>query len=109
MNPWTRADTKHWITQLEHRIADFEYYRAKTTEWCKQQEVYSERVVLMCHIMALVWVSHLRNEQISRQELFELLGIENWEDVEEAVFEFNPKYELLTLEELLEAIVDSFQ
>jgi hypothetical protein len=108
MKPWTRDDTKQWIAQLEHRIEDIEFYLKRTLEWCEENEIYSDKAIFVCSIMALVWVSHLRNEPISKHELFEILGIENWENVDDAVFEFNPAYETMELEELLQFVVSSF-
>lgn len=108
MKPWTRDDTKEWVTQLENRIEDIQFYLKRTLEWCEENDVYSDKIIFVCSIMALVWVSHLRNEPISKHELFEILGIENWEDIEDAVFEFNPIYEDMELEELLAFVVSSF-
>jgi len=105
--PWTRDQTKHWVAQLENRIEDIEYYLRRTVEWCEENDVYSDNHVFVCSVMTLAWVSHLRGEDISRREIFEILGIENWNAIEDAVLEFNPKYEDLQLEELLELIVDS--
>ena len=106
--PWTRDNTKHWVAQLENRIEDIEFYLRRTIEWCEENEVYSDNTVFVCSVMAIAWVCHLRNEELSRQEIFEILGVENWEAVEDAVLEFNPKYEDMELEDLLELVVSSF-
>lgn len=108
MNPWDREDTREWIAQLETRIEDLQYYLSRTQQWCSENEIQSDRIIFVCSIMALVWVCHLRNENISKQELLELLKIENWESIEDATFEFNPAYEDLELEELLTIVVRSF-
>ena len=108
MKPWTREDTQHWIAQLENRIEDIQFYLSRAHEWCEENDVYSDKIIFVCSIMALVWVSHLRNEPISKHELFEILGIEDWENIEDAVFEFNPIYEDMELEELLQFVVSSF-
>lgn len=108
MKPWERDDTKLWIAQLENRIEDLQFYLSRALEWCKDNEVYSDRVIFVCSMMTMVWVSHLRNEPISKHELFEILGVANWESVDDAVFGFNPEYESMELEELLETIVRSF-
>jgi hypothetical protein len=105
---WTRDNTKHWVAQLENRIEDIEFYLRRTVEWCEENEVYSDNTVFVCSVMALTWVCHLRGEEISRRELFEILGIENWNAIEDAVLELNPKYEEMQLEELLELVVSSF-
>ena len=106
--PWSRDDTKHWVAQLENRIEDIEFYLKRTVEWCDENEVYSDNLVFVCSVMTIAWVSHLRNEELSRREVFEILGIDNWNAIEDAVLEFNPKYEDMQLEELLELVVSSF-
>ena len=108
MKPWTRDDTKEWIAQLEHRIEDIHFYLNRSIEWCEENDVYSDKIIFVCSIMSIVWVCHLRNEPISKHELFEILGIEDWENIEDAVFEFNPIYEDMELEELLQFVVSSF-
>ena len=106
--PWSRDDTKYWVAQLENRIEDIEFYLKRTIEWCEENEVYSDNTVFVCSVMALTWVCHLRNEEVSRREIFEILGVDNWNAIEDAVLEFNPKYEDMQLEELLELVVSSF-
>lgn len=108
MKPWSRDDTKHWVSQLENRIDDIEHYLQRTVEWCEQNDVDSDQTVFVCSVMTLTWVCHLRGEEISRREIFEILGIENWNSIEDAVLAFNPKYEQMQLEELLELVVNSF-
>lgn len=108
MKPWSKDDTKHWVSQLENRIDDIEYYLRRTVEWCEQNDVDSDKTVFLCSVMTLTWVCHLRGEEISRREIFEILGIENWNSIEDAVLEFNSKYEQMQLEELLELVVNSF-
>lgn len=108
MKPWLREDTQEWVSQLENRIEDLQYYLTRTVEWCEQNEVYSDRLVFICSVMAVLWVSHLRQEPVSKHEVFEILGIENWDAVEDGLLEFNPKYEDLELEELLAEVVSSF-
>ena len=108
MKYWTREDTKRWIIQLEHRIEDIEYYLKRTVDWCDQNEVYDERLIFACLVMTASWVSYMRQEPLSKQEIFEILGVEGWDKIEDAVFEFNGDYDHLEHEELLQMIVNSF-
>ena len=105
---WDRKATRDWIAQLEHRIEDIEYYLRKTVEWCEANDVCSDRSVFACVVMTAVWVSHMRNEPISKQELFEILGVEGWDSIDDAVYEFNRDYETFEHEELLELVASSF-
>lgn len=108
MKYWSRDDTKSWIAQLEHRIEDIEYYLKKTVQWCEQNEVYDDRLIFVCLIMTASWVSYMRQEPLSKQEIFEILGVDGWENIEDAIFEFNGDYDFMEHEELLEMIVSSF-
>lgn len=108
MKPWTRDDTKEWIAHLENRIEDIDFYLKRALEWCNENEVYSDRIVFVCSIMTIVWVCHLRNEPVSKLELFEILGVKNWHDAKDEILGFNPAYEDMELEELLEHVVHSF-
>lgn len=105
---WNRQSTRNWIAQLEHRIDDIEYYLRQTISWCEQNEVYDDRTVFACTVMTAVWVSHLRNEPISKRELFEILGIEGWDQIDDAIYEFNDAYSYYEHEELLEMVTRSF-
>lgn len=105
---WDRQSTRNWIAQLEHRLEDIEFYLRRTIEWCDQNDVYSEQTIFACTVMTAVWVSHMRNEPISKHELFEILGVKDWDKVEDAVYEFNSEFEALEHEELLEMVVKTF-
>ena len=105
---WTRKDTREWITHLESRLEDIEYYLRKTVEWCDENAIYEERTIFACSVMTAVWVSHVRGEPISKQELFEIMGVKDWADAEDCLFEFNSDFEDLEHEELLEMVANSF-
>lgn len=105
---WDRQSTRNWIAQLEHRLEDIEYYLRRTVEWCEANQVYSDRTVFACTVMTAVWVSHMRNEPISKQELFEILGVKGWDSIDDAIYEFNEEYASYEHEELLEMVVSSF-
>jgi hypothetical protein len=106
MTAWTRDQTKDWVAQLENRIEDIEYYLMLAIEWCEEQGIYNDRIVFVCAVMTVVWVSHMRNEPISQREIFELLHIEDWESVDDAIFELSPKYQNCELTELLKMVTD---
>lgn len=108
MKSWTRDDTKEWISQLENRIEDIHFYLNRTLEWCEENQIYSDKIIFVCNVMTIVWVSHCRNEPVSKYELFEILGIKDWQQVDDAILEFNPIYQDMELEDLLRYVVSSF-
>ena len=105
---WSREDTHHWISQLENRIEDIDYYLKQTVEWCELHGIYEDKRVFVCAMMTVVWVSHMRNEPISRREAFELLGIDDWYLVPDEEFELSSKYKNYDLEDLLYSVTISF-
>jgi hypothetical protein len=108
MTYWSRDDTKHWIAQLENRVEDIDYYLKQTVEWCELHGIYDDRQVFICAMMTVVWVSHMRNEPVSKREAFELLGIQDWDQISDDEFELGSKYKGYDLEELLYSLTQSF-
>jgi hypothetical protein len=104
MTAWTRENTQHWIDQLESRVEDIDYYLNRTVEWCEDNGIYRDDAVFACALMTVIWVSHQRNEPLSKREAMELLGIIGWELVEDEEFELNQKYIDLDIDDLLEEV-----
>lgn len=112
MNYWSRNDTKEWISQLEHRIEDIDYYLSKTAKWCEDYGIDNNQVLFMCSFLTCIWVSQLRNEPITFGELMEMLGIEEWEtdsSNEEKLYELDDQFCNLDHFELLEQAVKKFE
>lgn len=108
MNYWSRENTKAWIAQLEDRLEDIAEYLEKTEEWCFENGIDDERVIFMCMFLTCIWVSQLRDEEITYVELMEMLGIDNIEVDEEKFYELDDQYAGLTHRELLIEAVSNF-
>ena len=108
MKYWSREHTKEWIAQLEDRLEDIAHYLEKTEEWCDTYGIDDDRVSFMCMFLTCIWVSQLRNEDITYVELMEMLGIEDLAPGAEKFYELDNKYLNLTHIELLEEAVASF-
>jgi hypothetical protein len=104
MKPWTRDDTKFWVSQLENRIEDIEYYLGETITWCENNDIYSDTTIFACMLMTVLWVSSQRGESLSKREAMEILGVVGWEDIEDEEFVLGPDHLLLELEDLLEQV-----
>lgn len=102
---WTRNQTRDWIAQLETRIKDIDYYLKKTTEWCEDRFIHDDRKVFILSFITCIWVSHMRDEPISYNELMELLGLEDMCISEDKLYELDPKFIDLEYEEMLKVIV----
>lgn len=107
--PWTRDDTKEWISQLEHRLEDIDYYLQRTTEWCDEYGIDDDRLVFLCSFLTCIWVSHMRGEFITQTELMELLGVQlQSESLDDKIYELDDKWGSMDHEELLERAVEIF-
>jgi hypothetical protein len=106
--PWTREDTKDWLFQIHHRIEDIDYYLMRTVEWCEENGVYDDEKVLICSMMTVLWVSNMRQEPVTRRETLEILGIQGWDQIEDAEFMLGAQYQNYDLEQLLEELVKKF-
>lgn len=105
MKPWTRNQTKDWIQQIQSRITDIDHYLKKTIEFCELNEVYDNKTVLVLSMMTVIWVSHMRSEYVSYNEMAELLGIENVAIPNDQIYDLGIKFSKLDHEEMLEILL----
>lgn len=108
MKPWTRDNTKYWIAQQENRIEDCDYYIEQTMRWLDDRCVHDHDVVIGCLVMTVIWVSHMRNEQITQKEVFEILGINDWDQARDDIYDLGEALQNLDHDELLEKITANF-
>jgi hypothetical protein len=104
MKPWTRDDTKFWVSQLENRIEDIEYYLGETIIWCENNDIYSDTTIFACMLMTVLWVSSQRGESLSKREAMEILGVVGWEEIEDEEFILGSDHMCLDLDDLLEQV-----
>lgn len=106
---WSREDTQHWIAQLENRIEDIDYYLNRTVEWCENNGIWSSEGVFTLSFVTVLWVCHMRDEEISRTEIYEMLGIADWENAEDHVMELGSLLSGMDFEPMLEIVADKLQ
>jgi len=104
MTAWTRDKTKDWIAQLENRVEDIDYYLMETVQWCEDNFVFDDERVFACALMTVVWVSHMRQEPLSKREAMELLGVRDWENTPDEEFLLGQQYRDMELHELLNRV-----
>jgi len=107
MKYWSRDDTKHWIAQLENRIEDIDYYLNRTVEWCENNGAWDRETVFALTFVTVLWVAYMRNEDVSRQEVYELLGIDDWDSVDDAIMELGDQLSGMDFEEMLQKVLES--
>jgi hypothetical protein len=105
---WTRDQTREWIAHLENRLEDIDYYLNRTVEWCENHGVYNDQAVFACAVMTVIWVSHMRQEPLSKREVLELVGVLDYYNAEDQEYQLNPEFQNYELEELLEIVADNW-
>lgn len=104
--PWARTDTQDWIHSLESRIEDIDYYLKRTADWCERQGIWENNKVLMCCLITCIWVSSMRNEHISFQEIVEFMGVNDLvEPSLDKVYDVCEEFKYLDHEEILELLI----
>lgn len=107
MTPWTRDDTKDWISRLETQTHDISYYLNRTTEWCDDREIDSSATRMTCLIVTVMWVGYMQGTTFSKRDILEIIGIEDWYNAAEEYYDLNEKYHNMDLEEILEVAVEA--
>jgi hypothetical protein len=105
---WTRDQTREWIAHLENRLEDIDYYLQRTSEWCEDHGVYNDQAVFACAVMTVIWVSHMRQEPLSKREVLELVGVLDYYNAEDRAYLLGPEFHHYDLEELLEMIAEQW-
>lgn len=103
---WTREQTREWIAHLENRLEDIDYYLHRTVDWCEDHGVYNDQAVFACAVMTVIWVSHMRQEPLSKREVLEMVGVIDFYNAEDQEYNLSPQYQNYELEELLEVVAE---
>jgi len=101
---WNRDSTKEWIAQLENRLEDLDYYLNRTVEWAENNGITGQESIFSLGFVTVLWVCHMRSEEVSRQEIYELLGIDDWQEAEDCVMELGDQLSDLDYEDMLNLV-----
>ena len=108
MTPRTRQDTQYWIAQIENRDEDIDYYLMQTVEWCEERGIYNDQAVFACSMMTVIWVADMRGEELSKKEVLEIIGVKDWYNASDDLYELNDQYSGMELEEILEIVASNW-
>lgn len=103
MKPWLRDNTKDWIHSVESRIEDLDYYLKRTVEYCERTSIWEDKKVFLLSVITCVWVTSMRDESITLQEIVEILGLEQIEYIkDDRIFDISENFQNLDHEQLLD-------
>ncbi len=87
------------------KLEAFNSYMQDMVEWAEQNEITSEKTMMVLSIMTVLWTAYQLGEPITRQQMFELIGVDGWEEVEDRLLALPPKHGELGLFDLLTHVV----
>jgi hypothetical protein len=103
---WSRDDTQSWIAQMENRLEDLNYYLNRTIEWAEHHNVIDQETIFTLGFVTVLWVCYMRAEEVSRREVYELLGISGWETTEDHVMELGDQLSDMDYEDMLTLVAN---
>jgi len=110
MTYWSRDNTREYIHLVESRLEDLNYYLRRTVEWCENNGIWENKKVLMCCLISCIWVSSMRNEYITFQEIVEIVGLTDLEDSNiDKTYNVCPEFQNLDHEEILRMLIEKSQ
>lgn len=98
---WTPDDTRIWIHTVYLKLEAYHSYLQDLVEWCEANEITSEKTIMVLSMMTILWTGYQLGEPVSRQQMFEIMGVDGWECVEDNLLTLPPKYGELELSDLL--------
>lgn len=101
---WNRSSTKEWITQLENRLEDLDYYLNRTIVWAESNNIVEQEKIFSLGFVTVLWVCHMRSEDVSRREVYELLGVDDWQEAEDCVMELGNQLSDMDYEDMLNLV-----
>ena len=101
---WSILDTKTWIAHVENRIEDMDYYLNQTVNYCEANNIINNETVFTLSFLTILWVAYMREEPITRREIFELLCIKDWENLPDAPVELGEKLADFELKDILDLV-----
>jgi hypothetical protein len=108
--PWFREHTQEWISQLENRLEDIDYYLNRTVAWCEERGITDDQTLMSCAFITCIWVSHMRNEPISYSELLEFVGLSHlMNDSDDKIYGLGSILGQLDHEEVLQLIAGNLR
>ena len=108
--PWFREHTQEWISQLENRLEDIDYYLNRTVAWCEERGITDDQTLMSCAFITCIWVSHMRSEPISYSELLEFVGLSHlMNDSDDKIYGLGSILGQLDHEEVLQLIAGNLR
>ena len=101
---WSRTDTQDWLNQVTNRIEDIDYYLGRTVEYCEANGIWDDIKVFSISFIVVIWVCHMRGEEVTRQEILEILGFEHWQNAEDGIMSIGKHLVDKDFEEILQIV-----
>lgn len=100
-------ETRRYLDQIGSRIKTYHNTMNRAKEFIFANGIYDNSLAMECIVMSLLWVSAVRGEQLTEEELFMFLGLET-ELADDKTITFADSMKDWGLEEVLKYVVDNY-
>ena len=100
-------DTKRYLDKIGSRIRAYHNAMTRAKEYVLENHITGQSTIMNCIIISLLWVSAVREEELSEEELLTFLGFEP-EYAEDKIVSINQEMAEWSLEQVLDYVVENF-
>lgn len=103
-------DNSLYLKKIAERVEYYHSIRRRTFEYIRTKNIKDQPLIVQLLIMAAVWASNKRNEEITEEDLAIFFGLKTTNDEERKnIVAIDMTYKDLTLAQLLDITVESFK
>ena len=98
-----------YLNSISRRVEYYFTVRKKAIAYISKNRITDKDLLLNIILMSAVWAASQRNEELTEDELLYLFGLISKEDLStNKLLSLHPSHSELTLEELLEITVETY-
>mgnify|MGYP000908795685 CR=1 FL=1 len=101
----------NYLDQIAERVTYYYSIRKKAIRYIMENQIRDAELGINLVLMSAVWAAHQRKEEMTEESLLILFGLSKSTDdevIEQSVLVLQPEHEQLTLNEIFDQTVESF-
>jgi hypothetical protein len=104
-------DNIDYLAQISTRIEYYFSIRKKAIHYIMENQIRDAELGINLVLMSAIWAAHQRNEEMNEENLFILFGLSKSTDeeiIDQTALVLQPEHHDLTLHEIFDQTVESF-
>lgn len=99
-------DTINYLDGIAKRVSMYNKCRRKAINFIEENEIADKVIATNCVIMSLMWAAGVRGEQLTEQEMFLYLGVDE-DKADRKIMHLDPIIAEMSLEEVLDYVASN--